>query len=392
MIIDADTHFIPLAVLEQVDTNLWRRKQAECPPTDINVCWQQYYDKIKDPSWPQCERVEDFVTLPREIRQEIHSLHTCDHIRVSDSLDWVLVSDPDDHWQGLDRLQSAGEHILKTDRQAINPHAVENIMSYHGDRDFALRYMQAYNDVMKQQCQTNPRFITSMWLALQHFKESMQELERQQDQGFFGVRLLEIQLWGYIPDVYPVFEFCAQRRLPLYVHGGTAFQSEDVPFHWHQPFEDATFNLINQTFPPMHRSRCEIRLERWLGMILSWIHSGLLDRLPDLRIVITERGTDWIARAREWSAKQGLRDPLPYLKNNFWFTAEPEEPGFVATAELLGWDRLLYATDWPHIDPPGLNRFQDLALMRSYLDDGVISPADYDRVTHGNFMRLYDRT
>ncbi len=49
------------------------------------------------------------------------------------------------------------------------------------------------------------------------------------------------------------------------------------------------------------------------------------------------------------------RPPSEYLRSNVWFTTQPiEEPEprehLAETIEWLGWDRVLFATDYPHWD------------------------------------------
>jgi predicted TIM-barrel fold metal-dependent hydrolase len=47
--------------------------------------------------------------------------------------------------------------------------------------------------------------------------------------------------------------------------------------------------------------------------------------------------------------------PSYYIKRNFWFTTQPiEEPSrpsdLLQLLERVGWDRLLFSTDYPHWD------------------------------------------
>lgn len=42
----------------------------------INQKWFELYNKIKDPTWPTCKKLEDFKLLPNEIQQEILNQHT----------------------------------------------------------------------------------------------------------------------------------------------------------------------------------------------------------------------------------------------------------------------------------------------------------------------------
>ena len=53
-----------------------------------------------------------------------------------------------------------------------------------------------------------------------------------------------------------------------------------------------------------------------------------------------------------------------YFKNNFYFTIETEEPELPEAIEFLGAERFLFATDYPHDDPGGRMKFQDVELLR----------------------------
>lgn len=40
----------------------------------LNI-WKNFYDNIKDPTWPTCNSIDDFVNLPAKIQLEILNLH-----------------------------------------------------------------------------------------------------------------------------------------------------------------------------------------------------------------------------------------------------------------------------------------------------------------------------
>lgn len=387
MLYDADTHFVPFEVLASIDPVLYQRKRHQCkPPPDY---WTAFYNKIKDSSWPGCSSAEDFHTLPLNIRQEIKDQHLIHGMYIPDSLEWVYYAQPEDEWPNLEQMDMASCLILKTDRQVLNPHGTENLISYHGDKDYAISFMRAYHRIMQDICTKNPRFSTPMWLPLQHFQESMDELEHYQADGFFGVRMLDHHPWGYIHQVRPFFQYCAEHRIPLYLHTGpNGTKREDMPFNWTVDYDDATYNLLIDSFGT---GRFSGKGFVWIMSALSFIYGGILDLCPTLRIVSSENGTSWIPRTRAWCLKNGLQDPLPYFQQNFWFTVEPEESDFLSVAELLGWDRLLYATDWPHEDPGGANRYQDLATVQSFLAHGQITKKNMDLLGMKNYVRLLDR-
>jgi hypothetical protein len=72
-----------------------------------------------------------------------------------------------------------------------------------------------------------------------------------------------------------------------------------------------------------------------------------------------------ITPAHEFLEKN--RQPASYyFKNNFYFTIETEEPELPEAIEFLGAERFLFATDYPHDDPGGRMKFEDVRLLRDH--------------------------
>ncbi len=100
--------------------------------------------------------------------------------------------------------------------------------------------------------------------------------------------------------------------------------------------------------------------------ITSMIFEGVLERFPNLRIITVEAGgIGWVPPLgwRLDHAWQRMKDEVPhvkrppseYLKRNFWFTSqpidEPDDPAHLRKVfNWMGWDRILFATDYPHWD------------------------------------------
>jgi len=62
----------------------------------------------------------------------------------------------------------------------------------------------------------------------------------------------------------------------------------------------------------------------------------------------------------------GLGDYDQVMRTNFWYTIEPEMPHFLSMAQNLGYDRLLFATDWPHDrDIGGRNSRHDVSTVNA---------------------------
>lgn len=101
------------------------------------------------------------------------------------------------------------------------------------------------------------------------------------------------------------------------------------------------------------------------SLLISMIFEGVFERFPNLKIVLVEAGLAWGAsltwrmdrqfdKLRRETPHLRLK-PSEYMKRNVWFTTQPiEEPeprNHLAEAiEWIGWDRILFATDYPHWD------------------------------------------
>ena len=95
--------------------------------------------------------------------------------------------------------------------------------------------------------------------------------------------------------------------------------------------------------------------------VASMVLDGVFDRVPDLRVVCVEAGCGWAAHLMDRLdekyevlsslAPAPLRElPSTYLRRNVWYVAEPEERTIGAMLDLVGEDRILWGSDFPHID------------------------------------------
>jgi predicted TIM-barrel fold metal-dependent hydrolase len=88
--------------------------------------------------------------------------------------------------------------------------------------------------------------------------------------------------------------------------------------------------------------------------VASLIVHGVFDRHPGLRIASIENGSDWMKVLSKHLRKQANQtpwvfseDPLETLRRHVWVTPYLEED-LTALAELIGADRILFGSDWPH--------------------------------------------
>jgi predicted TIM-barrel fold metal-dependent hydrolase len=130
------------------------------------------------------------------------------------------------------------------------------------------------------------------------------------------------------------------------------------------------------------------------GTVASLVFEGVFERFPGLKVVLIEGGFAWAPALcwrmdKHWErlrqeTPQVKRPPSEYVREHIWFTTqpieEPDDPQHLADViERVGWDRLMFSTDYPHWDyddPQQVFRFK-------------ASDAEKARVLRDNAKALY---
>lgn len=183
--------------------------------------------------------------------------------------------------------------------------------------------------------------------------------------------LLYTNLAGRFPDepeFRPVLARAAQLGLPVLLHPAKSVMLEAVKAY------DMTSTLGNMFEDTLALTR----------LILS----GTLDELPELELVCPHLGgaLPFLLGRLEHQLqvlKRGPRLPRPprdYLRR-VWFDVVSPLPEAIRFAhELLGPDRLLFASDHPWVEP---------AVILQALQDARLPAGDVDAILSGNARRLF---
>jgi predicted TIM-barrel fold metal-dependent hydrolase len=290
--------------------------------------------------------------------------------------------------------------------------------SYLIEPELAAAMARSYNRAILRLMQQYPGKISGVALVpLQDVPAAIAEVKWAKDNGFQAVVLDKVypvmdhpfgEPLGNRGELWPFFAAAEELALPLFLHNVQ---------HGHRASNFMTFQRNGlHVFAPQegHMS------------LVSLITSGLLDEFPRLQFIFTENGTGFIKllvrkldKALDGSfidydaeadtngkpnklaeRLRSLRAALPpeefleknkkpashYFKNNFSFTIETEEPELPEAIEFLGPERFLFATDYPHDDPGGRMKFQDVELLRN---NAQISEDAKESIRHGNAERLF---
>ncbi|MCX4093678.1 amidohydrolase family protein [Nocardia sp. alder85J] len=119
----------------------------------------------------------------------------------------------------------------------------------------------------------------------------------------------------------------------------------------------------------------------------SLIVHGVFDRHPTLRVASIENGSEWVHRLAKRLRKLAnqaprsfRRDPVAALREHVW-VAPYYEDDLVRLAEVIGVDRILFGSDWPH--------GEGLADPLSFVDElSAFGPADIRKIMRDNATEL----
>ena len=247
-------------------------------------------------------------------------------------------------------------------------------------------YSRAYNTWQSEfAAAAGDRVVPIAHLNLADLDEAVRELDRCLALGFRGVFLPPEPVGGVgpgNPHFDPLWRRCAEAGVPLCLHVVVRFSGAAVPFGaWHEAGAGLLFGFTlgapGQIIPA----------------ITSMVLDGVFDRIPDLKVLCAEAGCGWAAYLMDrLDEKHGFfgellpplaLPPSEYLRRNVWYVAEPEERTIGAMCDLVGEDRILWGSDFPHID----STLDAPDLIRRSLAD--LAPPRRAKVLGGNAVALF---
>lgn len=221
------------------------------------------------------------------------------------------------------------------------------------DDGLATAYAHAYNNWVNEfAAYDRRRTIPIAQLALQDPDPALAELRRCLKLGFKGVFLPPETIKGkrftdYLFDA--IWRECEAAEIPVCLHVVVRFnRGQGLLGDFYQPGEfRAVFGFALGGFAQI------------VPAMMTMVADGFFDRFPRLKVLCVEAGCGWAPYIMDrmdekyqhlgWTFPLKLK-PSDYFRRNIWVVAEPEERTIGAVMDLMGEDRVLWGSDYPHID------------------------------------------
>jgi predicted TIM-barrel fold metal-dependent hydrolase len=252
------------------------------------------------------------------------------------------------------------------------------------DKELALACIEAYNDfVVDEWCATNPeRYVGLSIVPLWDVDAARAELIRTAEKGAKAVAFSENPTVLGLPSVHtrhwdPLFAAAAEAGMPVCMHIGSSSQllttSADAPTSVQLTVLGANSMLT----------------------CADWLFSGLFERFPALRVVLSEGGAGWVPYVLERAEKVfgiygersgSTRSPLELFREHV-FACMVTDSFAVRSLGDVGADNLLWESDYPHDDGMFPNSRACLEAALEHVPD-----EDAQKIGAGNARQLFRLT
>ena len=219
------------------------------------------------------------------------------------------------------------------------------------DRDLAVESCKVYNDWLADWCAQSPDRLAGVGaLPLQDPKRAGDEARRIAQLGLkagfarpnaYNDRPL------HHPAYTPVWEALSETGLPIAFHPAGL---SDMP--------GASRALGGLMAPGTHHAL--ILLIDQQMTLSNLTYGGVLERFPQLKVIVLECGGGWIAHWMDrldeflesygWATPSLSLTPREYFQRQCWVSFDPGERTAPVLWPLIGADRIIWASDFPHSD------------------------------------------
>ncbi|WP_068279071.1 amidohydrolase family protein [Aldersonia kunmingensis] len=231
------------------------------------------------------------------------------------------------------------------------------------------------------------RIFTTPVITLPILDKALEELEWVAERGAKAVLIRPAPVPGFsgprsfaMPEFDPFWKRVVELDILVAMHSSdSGYSRHDAEWEGNKtemlPFQTNTFRMVNEWRPIQ-------------DTVASWVCHGALFRHPDIKLAVIEAGSAWLKPLLEQLADVykkapegfGMQDPVEAIKRSVHVSPFYEE-GVHELIDLVGTDRILFGSDYPH--PEGLAEPTHFADMLGHLDE-----KDQAKIMGGNLARL----
>ncbi len=200
-------------------------------------------------------------------------------------------------------------------------------------------------------CDKEPRLKASVQINVEHPDSAIAEIEKRAgDRRFVQV---QINQRGQEPlgrlRFRKILAACAANGFPIAMHLGGTSGHASTAGGW----------------PSFDHEEHHAYVQSMEAIVTSMVIEGVFEEIPKLKVALVEGGFAWIPPLT-WRLDRHFkrlhaevphlkRLPSEYIRDHIWVTTQPvEEPeragDILSTLEWIGWDRVMFSTDYPHWD------------------------------------------
>ncbi len=233
------------------------------------------------------------------------------------------------------------------------------------------------------------RIFPTPVITLPIVPEAIKELEWVVERGAKIILIRPAPVPGYegyrsfaLPEFDPFWEKVVEADITVGLHA-----SDDGLTRYYNQWEGTQREHLPFAGPSAFTDIAHTQSRGIFDTVASLIGHGLLSRFPKLRVLPVENGSAWVRpmiNALEISyghnPKLYAEDPIMVLKRNIWVHPfhEDDPRGLI---DLIGVDRVVFGSDYPHIE--------GMAEPLTYVDELAGLPhEDIARVMGGNLAEV----
>ena len=258
----------------------------------------------------------------------------------------------EDGKKGVRRITDPELRLKDQDRDGIQAEVLYGILGASirlNDPEAATEVISIYNEWLADFCETHPdRFAGIACIPNHSINSAQDEIKRVAGRG--AVRGLEVPLQV---DMKPLWD-------PYWEPLWAAVDESGLPLHFHtvggEPPDTSSYPpLVQRTAWAVYITGFQIQMAH---VLMSIIYAGVLERYPNLKLVIGESGIGWIPYLLEhmdleWEDQ--FKDLTLTMKPSaYWYrqckaTYQSDKVG-IKLLDHLGVDNIMWGSDFPHPD------------------------------------------